>query len=137
MKESLGYCRVNTAALKDLSPNEITEMKGKYTSGHFTWDFPDKEKPMSAETAAIICTRIRKALEPSCYDHSGRRVSTKSSTFHEHGEHKKCEPRQSIILILGNKEKTLQDLKMVGFNPDDQCVYFDPLNCIILSLTYT
>lgn len=139
VKISLGCFRIDTADLKGQPPRDSTETlkRTDYIIGWPAWDFiEDKNQGMTAETAATIGIRVRKLLESSCYDHSDRRVPINSSTFNKHSEHKKCKPRENIILILANKEKTLQDLRLVDFDPDDQCVYFELLNCMILSLMY-
>lgn len=123
VKVSLGYCRLNTADLQGMAPKDFasTTEKGDFFRGWEEWDF-QYDEDINIEALVAVRTKIRKVLEPSCYDNFGCRVSMKSSVFNNYNEHDICDPRKNIILLLADREEVLSDLKSVDIDLDEQCV---------------
>jgi hypothetical protein len=65
-------------------------------------------------TLATMRCEIEDVFEPPCHNDCEEPVERIDGQSYDHTQHKTCTPRKKIVLVLPNREKCLNDLKILG-----------------------
>jgi hypothetical protein len=65
-------------------------------------------------TLATMRCEIEDVFEPPCHNDCEEPVERIDGQSYDHTQHKTCTPRKEIVLVLPNREKCLNDLKILG-----------------------
>lgn len=117
----LEWHKIDVLTLKAVPPKElVSKIRSHAREASIAWKPQHDDKLLSEATLGKIRHRLARIFEPRCFDHSGDQVNSRDGNYNKHTEHKTCGDRKSILLLLNDKQKALENMRALGFDPSRQ-----------------